>query len=453
MLIDRYGLAVSTSSEAARDAYIAGCDGVLSAAHDDKTNLERAVALDAEFALAHAALARARFLLADVPGAREAAARARALAERATAREQSHINALCLAIEGKSLESLAASRAHLAEHPRDAMVAAPATGVFGLIGFSGRPGREPEQVDFLEALNPHLADDWWFQAVYAFALEEVGRLDEALELIERSMAQNPRNAHGAHIKAHVLYEQGEDRQALDYLGSWLPGYRREGLLHCHISWHMALFALITGDASRAWQVYEAQVRPGGAWGPALNVATDAPAFLWRAELAGEARRPKAWQDVHAYAQQAFPRAGIAFVDVHRALAAVAAGDNEAIGQIVSELQQRAASGRSPAGDVVPRLAAGLAAYGRSDFGAAVATLEPALAETVRIGGSRAQRDLVENTLLAAYLKAGRDEAARRLLALRTDRRPSLPIAGLTSVKLPARDAAGPSSEEARSPAA
>src|SRR5262249_48028510 len=178
-------------------------------------------------------------------------------------------------------------------------------------------------------------------------------------------------------------------------------YRREGLLHCHISWHMALFALITGDASRAWQVYEAQVRPGGAWGPALNVATDAPAFLWRAELAGEARRPKAWQDVHAYAQQAVPRAGIAFVDVHRALAAVAAGDNEAIGQIVSELQQRAASGRSPAGDVVPRLAAGLAAYGRSDFGAAAATLQPALAEPVRTGRGAPRRQPVADPPLAS----------------------------------------------------
>ena len=73
--------------------------------------------------------------------------------------------------------------------------------------------------------------------------------------------------------------------------------------------------------------------------------------------------------------------------------------------IEPELQQRAASGRSPAGDVVPRLAAGLAAYARGNYGAAIATLEPALSETVRIGGSRAQRDLIENTLLAAYLKA------------------------------------------------
>ena len=160
MLADRYGLPISTSSEAARAAYIAGCDGVLSAAHGDAAQLAQAIEADPGFALAHAALARARFLMADVAGARQSAARARELAATATSREQGHVDALCLSIEGKPVDALAATRTHLALHPRDAMVAAPATGVFGLIGFSGRQGREPEQVEFLEVLRPHLADDW-----------------------------------------------------------------------------------------------------------------------------------------------------------------------------------------------------------------------------------------------------------------------------------------------------
>jgi tetratricopeptide (TPR) repeat protein len=430
MLTDRYGLPISTSSETARDAYIAGCDAVLSAEHGDAAHLARALAGDPDFALAHVALARARFLMADVAGARQSAARARALAASATPREQGHVDALSLAIEGKPVEAFAATQAHLARHPRDAMVAAPATGVFGLIGFSGRQDREPEQVAFLEALRPHLANDWWFQAVYAFALEEVGRLDEAFDLIECSLAANPRNAHGAHIKAHVLYEQGENRAALDYLDSWLPAYAREGLMHCHISWHVALFALMLGDTGRAWQVYEAQVHPGGAWGPALNVATDAPAFLWRAELAGQPRREPLWREARDYALKSFPKAGIAFVDVHRALACVATDDPAGIESVVTELEQRAAAGRSPAGEVVPQLAAGLAAYGKGDWAAAIAGLERALAGTVRIGGSRAQRDLIENTLLAAYLKDGRTADARKLVAAHADRRPSVPVAGL-----------------------
>jgi len=430
MLTDRYGLPVTTSSGDARDAYVAGCDRVLSAEYGAEAHLMRAIEAEPGFALAHAAFARARFVVGDMAGARESAARARTFAGTATPRERSHVNALCLPLEGKSADAMAATRAHLAEHPRDAMVAAPATGVFGLIGFSGRQDREPEQVEFLETLRPHYGDDWWFQMVLAFALEEVGRLDEAWTLIERSLETSPRNAHGAHIKAHVLYERGEDAAALAFIDAWLPDYPREGLMHCHISWHLALCALALGDAARAWRIYQRQVAPGGAWGPPLNVATDAPAFLWRAELAGQAPRAEQWRAVHDYVLESFPRSGIAFVDVHRALVCVATDDREAIARLVTELEQRAHAGQSASGEVVPRLARGLDAYGRGDWAAAVAALEPALAETVRIGGSRAQRDLLQNTLLAAYIKDGRAAEASRLAAATVDRRPTILVAGL-----------------------
>jgi len=430
MLTDRYGLAISTSSQAARDDYVAGCDCILAAAPDGAKKLEAAITADPDFALAYVALARERFLFADIPGARNAIAKARELAPRTSPREQAHIDALSLGMEGKPVEAFAATQKHLKDYPRDAMVAAPATGVFGLIGFSGRQGREPEQLAFLESLKPHLADDWWFQMVYAFALEEMGLLDQAMQEIDHSLAVNPRSAHGAHIKAHVLYEMGEDRAALDYLQGWLPGYAREGLMHCHISWHIAMFALTLGRSEDAWRVYRQQVHPGGAWGPALNVVTDSVAFLWRAELAGEHRRDEMWKEIHEYALKSFPKTGIAFIDVHSATACIANDDQAGLARIAQELEERLASGRYPAGSVVSTLARGFAAYRSGDWSKAAEILGEARTQTVRIGGSRAQRDLIDCTLLAAYLKAGRADAARAMIAARADRKPSNPVAGL-----------------------
>lgn len=431
MLADRYGLQLSTSSSTAREAYVAGSDCVLSAENGAASHLAQAVEADPRFALAHAALARSHILVANVVEARKAAALARELASNATAREQSHVNALCLAIEGKPVDALAATRAHLREYPRDAMVAAPATGVFGLIGFSGRPEREREQIEFLDMLHPQLVDDWWFQMVYAFALEEIGRLDEARVLIERSMAANPRNAHGAHVKTHVFYELGEDRAGLDFLAGWMPAYSREAPMHCHLSWHVAMFSLALGRLDDAWRIYESQVHPGGSWGPPINTATDTVAFLWRTELAGQARRNEFWSQAHDYALASFPKTGIAFVDVHCALACIAAGDGANLARIVQELDQRAASGRYPAGGVVRSLVSGFDAYEKAEWSKAAAILESTLGETVRIGGSRAQRDLVEYTLLAAYLKDGRVEESRNLIARRTDRHPAVPVGRFT----------------------
>jgi hypothetical protein len=431
MPADRYGLPVSTASDIARDAYVAGADCILAATAGWREHLGRAIDADPSFALAHIALARGLFLNADVKPARESAARARELAAGATPREQSHVNAVALPLEGKPVEALAAMREHLAQWPCDAMVLAPATGVFGLIGFSGRQEREEELYQLLRDLAPHYGDDWWFGCVHAFAASESGRLDEAWRLIEPSMRANPGNAHGAHIRVHVLHEMGEMARALEYLEGWMPGFDRRGLLHCHLSWHVALTALALGKLERAWEAYRAGVHPGGSWGPPINVVSDTAAFLWRTELAGEARRPELWREVRDYALKSFPKAGLPFADVHVAVACVADGDFAALERLAGELRERLAAGRLPAGAVVPAIVDGFGAYAKGDWNAAIRHFETTLPETVRIGGSRAQRDLVEHTLIAAYLKAGRPEDARKLVARRADRRATVGVAGFT----------------------
>jgi hypothetical protein len=432
MLADRYGLPASTRSPQALEAYIAGTDRILSANAGWREHLARALEADPGFALAHIALARGLFLDAETKAAREAAARARALAGASSERERSHVHALALSFEGRPADALAATRAHLERWPRDAMVLAPATGVFGLIGFSGRQEREEELYALLAGLAPHYGEDWWFGSVFAFAACETGRLDEASERIEASLAANPRNAHGAHIRVHVLHEMGEMACVRDYLQAWMPDYERRALLHCHLSWHVALAALALGDLDRAWDAYRSAVHPGAAWGPPINVASDAASFLWRAELAGEPRRPDLWREVRAYALKSFPAAGLVFADVHAALACAACGDCAELERLLAELRERLQSGRLPAGGVVPALVEGFAAFAREDWSGAIRLFEQALPQTVRIGGSRAQRDLVEHTLIAAYLKAGRAEDARRLIERRTGRRAPVTVAGLES---------------------
>jgi hypothetical protein len=46
-------------------------------------------------------------------------------------------------------------------------------------------------------------------------------------------------------------------------------------------------------------------------------------------------------------------------------------------------------------------------------------------ELVRVGGSAAQRDVFEDTLLGAYLRAGRTEQAEAALRARVARRPAI----------------------------
>ncbi len=414
MLQDRYGNGVSTGSPAARDAYVDGVDRFISADRGADDAFMRAIDADPSFALAHAGLARTRQVQGRGAEARDAMDAARAAAAGAgglTDREQAHLGAFDLLIGGKGGEAYKAVRAHVADHPRDAMIVQTCTGVFGLIGFSGQPGRESEQLAFTSALLPHYGQDWWFLGQHAFSQVEAGQVAPAAATIERSLAGNPLNAHAAHIKGHIHYEAGETDAGSAYLFDWYRDYPREGMLHCHISWHVAIWALEQGDIETMWRTVDEAVAPGAAWGPPLNVMTDTAAVLYRAQLAGVEVPRERWKGVSDYALRMFPKPGLAFADVHAALAHAMGGNAEALEAIVE-------GATGPAGEVVRALAEGFRALAAADWGEAVAHLTRAASDHARIGGSRAQRDLVEYALLGALLKQGRQDEARLLLAVR-----------------------------------
>src|SRR5690606_21399671 len=143
---------------------------------------------------------RALQVLGHSAQARAALAAAQDAAAGASARERSQIAIFHDLVNGRGGTALEGALRHLGEHPRDAMALAPLTGVFGLIGFSGQRGREQRLRELLDRLAPAYGDDWWFTAARAFALAEDGAVADAVPLIERSIAINPRNANGAHIR-------------------------------------------------------------------------------------------------------------------------------------------------------------------------------------------------------------------------------------------------------------
>jgi hypothetical protein len=74
--------------------------------------------------------------------------------------------------------------------------------------------------------------------------------------------------------------------------------------------------------------------------------------------------------------------------------------------------------------VVAPLCSGLAAVVGGDWGTALMILEALPSRLQALGGSAAQRDVVEETLVYALSAAGRGEDAATLLDLRLTRRPS-----------------------------
>ena len=99
-----------------------------------------------------------------------------------------------------------------------------------------------------------------------------------------------------------------------------------------------------------------------------------------------------------------------------------------------QIEALAREGRYLSGAYLPALAQGFAAFEREEFSAAIETLAPLVAESERIGGSRAQHDLIEFTLLSACLGANRLDKARDLLAVRRPGASGIPVAGVAAVR-------------------
>jgi tetratricopeptide (TPR) repeat protein len=432
MLMDRYGLPLSTNLASARDAYVDGVNLLLTVYPGAAASFDRAIAADPGFALAHIGKARALQLAVNLAAMRESLATALTLTEGATPRELSHINVFRLLLAGQAVAALAAIRAHVETWPRDALVLSLAANQGGLIGMSGLPGREQGLVDFLGPLATHYGEDWWFEAHYGMALSEIGRHDAARPKIERSLAQVRRNAYGAHAFAHLCYETGERDSGIDFMRDWLPLYDRGGGLFGHLNWHLGLFELHAGNLEGGLRLYNDAFCADDHRGAVHQKLSDSSSFLWRSELAGHPRDPARWAKLLDYAREKIPRPGFSLADWHVALALAASGEDAALEDWVQAIEELVKAGRYPSGATIPTVARAFAAFQRGDYATTIELIVPMLPDRERMGGSRAQIDLVEATLLRAYLNAGRMAEARHLLGERRPGPASLPVTAETA---------------------
>ena len=386
MLKDRYDLALTTASAAARDAYVQASGLALTFYPGALEAYDRAIAADPGFALAHAGKAQVLLRQGDVAAARAALAAAKGLASGVSEREASHIAYFDLVFAGETEAAIAALHPHLAAWPRDALVLASAANPNGLIGGSGRIGQKRQIAVLMDSLAPHYGDDFWFGSYHAMALSEDGQFAAARAIIERSVAANPNNAHGAHGVAHICYESGD-------LGH---GPQLSLLVARHLSarrlflWPSELASLAVRDPGRQLDggVAALSATPsrstGTAADPSRRSPTAPPSCGGPSSRASRAT-PRPGARLHDYANSALPRPGNGLYDLHVILAQAVMGDEAAPDARARQIEALAREGRYPSGSYLPALARGFAAFEREDFSAAIEALAPL------VGGKRTHR--------------------------------------------------------------
>lgn len=419
---DRYGMTLSTNSPDAADRWQEGIDLLLSQSYGAEEKLQEAIDLDEGFAIAHGCLAFLHMTRARPDQARESVKRGLELADGISVRERRHIEAVNLWANGKGPDALRLVKEHLSESPRDAVLHRLAQRLY-MLGCSGAgdPVFPPSLLALMNELAPHCGDDWAFLSQYAFAHHEMGILDKALSLAERSLEMNPGNAVAAHSVTHSYFEYGDAATGGNFLGNWLEGFDARAHYHTHLSWHQALFELALGRYGEALQLYEDWIRPTAI---AKNISglSDSASFMWRMTIYGGEKPPMPWEEVKEQAAPAATTPGAAFRDAHAALAFAASGDRALMDQMINRLRTNAENGNTFAREVILPLAQGIDAFAQEDYATAVDYLEPVFPQLTRIGGSHAQREVFEDTVLEAYLRAEQFDKAEDMLRERLSRR-------------------------------
>jgi len=416
-ITDRYGLPITTNSTDAVERFQHGMDMLLSYGPGAGEAFAAATQADERLAVAHAGIAMVAVAQGDAATARACMDKAREVVPGATRRERQHVAALATLVAGATTRGLELVAEHVREFPRDALLVNQASSA---IGFAGARDREQQRVDFLERLVPAYGDDWWFQSALAFTYHEVDRFEESRRLSERSLEQFPGNANASHNLAHIHLELLDNDGGAAFLESWLAKYDARASFHCHLAWHLAMFELHRGRYEQAAGIFERDIL--GAVNPRLAMI-DGSALMWRFRLDGQPDSALAWRSLADLAARV-SRPGFVFGEIHAALAYAACGDDAAFARLKDGLRALDANGHPIAGPVALPMVQGIEAFVAGDHAAALAHLEPVESEFHRVGGSHAQWELFEETMIVCYLTLERHDDAARLVRRRLSRRAS-----------------------------
>jgi hypothetical protein len=399
---------------------------------DPAAELDATIAADPGWAFAR--LMKATFLCtltepALRPQARAELDAARPLMTRANARERAHFGAAELCLAGRWREASIRWDEILRQHPRD-LLALLSAHLFDFYRGDARNLRHRVARVLPEwpAADPLTA---YVLGMYAFGLEECNLYPPAEDAGRRALDSRADVPWAIHAVAHVMEMQGRHGEGVQWLNARRSDWALDNGLAVHNWWHLALFHLETLDTTRALELFDAEIGSAGT----VNLQwLDAAAMLWRLGLLGVdvgarwAALAAAWADPVQHAGQ------YAFNDAHALMALLGSGQTQRADALLAAVRAHAAAAvahppdnAAMALDVGLPLMQGLVDFSQGRWQACVERLAPLRTTAHHFGGSHAQRDLIDQTLLAASARGADRAFGRALLNERRCAKPATPL--------------------------
>jgi tetratricopeptide (TPR) repeat protein len=337
-------------------------------------------------------------------------------------REGAHLAALVHLVGGARTAAVAVLDRHLMRYPYDLVAHQASALIDGFLGrFDCVRSRSARSLPFWAKDRPGYAT---LLALHAFGAEEAGDYARAEDESREAAALEPLSFWPHHTVAHVMEMTGRPEDGL----GWMTAREKlwsspEHLNQVHIWWHKALFHLELGQYDAALALHDGPIR--ATQRPLALSLTNATALLWRLDALGVDLGER-WREQADLWQGHADGKCLVFADIHAAMAELRSGREALVEQRLAAMRATAAGDDEAAGlyrAVGIPVVEGLAAFHRGAWTEAVERLLGVGSELWRIGGSHAQRDVVDWTLAEAALRAGQREIALSLAHERLSIRP------------------------------
>jgi len=423
MIQDAQGHHLSGATEEAATAYDRAVRA-FNLVHGDAIGLfDTARQTAPDFAMAYLGKAWV-FTVANDPGLRTQAA---ALVETArlltlNEREQAHLAALSHLVQGSRAAAVAVLDRHLMRYPFDLVAHQGAALTDGFLGrFHWVRDRSARALPLWSKDQPGYGT---LLAMHGFGLEEAGDYARAEDESRAAAELEPFSFWPHHTVAHVMEMTGRPEDGLCWMAArealWsTPTHLKQ----VHIWWHKALFHLELGQYDEALALYDGPMR--ATQRPVALSLTNASALLWRLDTLGYDIGDRWWELAALWQDHADGKC-LVFGDIHAAMAELRSGQEALVERRLEAMRETAASRLESAGlyrTVGIPVVEGLAAFHRGAYAEAVELLLPVRFELWQIGGSHAQRDVVDWTLTEAAVRASQRDVALSLAHERLGTRP------------------------------